>query len=109
MSNSRSSHPPNVPDIEKCPRCGNPILIGDQRCSRCGHNVTTLEDTIRSLSPSYVAFVCFVIGTVLVLAATGMEDTQQIVFLVLGAGIVLAGGAFLGLSYVLMDDKRPRK
>jgi hypothetical protein len=100
---------PNVPEIKKCPRCGNDILIGDRRCSRCGYNLSTLEDSLKSMNPMFIAFVCLMVGGALALAATGMDGIMQLAFLGLGSAIVIGGGVFMGLSYIVGDSKQLRK
>jgi hypothetical protein len=111
MSDSpkKSSPAPNVPEIEKCPRCGADVLIGDRRCSNCGYDLTTVDDWLRSLNPTLVAFVGLVVGIAFVLAATGMDGILQIFFVLLGSAIVLGGGVFMGLSIILADRRRLRK
>lgn len=105
----KASPPPKVPEIQKCPRCGNDILIGDKRCSRCGQNLTTLEDTVKSLNPTFVAVLCGVIGGAFALAATGMDGILQLASLGLGSALIIGGGVFMGLSYVVGDGKNLRK
>lgn len=100
----------NFPEIKQCPRCGNNILIGDRRCSRCGQDVTSLEDKLRALNPIYVAILGFTIGGALTLAAiSGMDGLSQLIFLALGFGTIIASSMFMGLSYTLLNGKRRRK
>lgn len=105
----KPSPPPNTPKIEQCPRCGNNILIGDTRCSRCGQNFTSLEDSLRSVSPMFVAMVCLIVGGAFVLAAMGMQDLKQLIFVGLGSAIMIGGGVFMGLSYVVDDGRNNRR
>ncbi|NDJ85907.1 MAG: zinc ribbon domain-containing protein [Chloroflexi bacterium] len=109
MSKPRRETPaPNVPKIEKCPRCGANVLIGDKRCSNCGYNLMTLEDSVRSLNPLIVGLVTTIIGAAFALAAIGQGDRAQLIFLLIGSAFFIGGGAFVGLSYVMTDRKRPR-
>lgn len=105
---TKQSSPPNVPEIEQCPRCGNNILIGDKRCSRCGYDLMSIEDKLRAQNPNFVALVSFVIGVALALAATGVDGFMQGAFLIVGTLIIVGGWGFLVASYIFTDDKRPR-
>lgn len=109
MTDNPSSPPPTVPDIKKCPRCGNPILIGDRRCSRCGYNVDTLDAALRRQNPTLIAGLAALFGVGITLGALGMDDLPQLITLAIGAGLILAGSAYLGISIVFLDDKRRRK
>ena len=111
MSTRKSPPPaPNTPEIERCPRCNNPILIGDQICSQCGYNLKSWEDTIAGWNPNFVAGIGVGLGTILLIAAwTGMEGVLQGIFLVLAAGAVAGGGLFMAYSYLFLDVNRRRK
>jgi hypothetical protein len=111
MENPQPKNPaPDVPSIQKCPRCGNNILIGDKRCSRCGLNVTPINDIIRDIPPRYVLLVGGALGFVILLMGFGFEGGVRAFFLLLGAGI--GGGAwvyFVGMTYIFNDPKRRRR
>jgi hypothetical protein len=99
-----------VPDIKKCPRCGNPIFIGETECSRCGYNVATAKDRLRNLSPIPIATVMTLMGIFLVFLAFGEDDnlTKFIFFLLGGGGIVGAGLVYTFLTF-FNDPMRKRK
>ncbi|PJF42167.1 MAG: hypothetical protein CUN55_10390 [Phototrophicales bacterium] len=109
MTEKKSPPSPNVPHIQKCPRCGNPILIGDRRCTRCGHNVDTFEKALRRQDPMLVAGVAALLGIGVTLGALEMEALPQLITLIIGAGLILGGGVFFGISIIFLDGKRRRK
>jgi DNA-directed RNA polymerase subunit RPC12/RpoP len=105
----KKSPPPNVPEIERCPRCGHHILIGDKRCQNCGRNLVSLEETIRTVNPMFVSVLGLAIGGMIAVAAIGMEGTGQLVMLLIGSGIVIGGGVFYSLRIIYDSSKRRRK
>jgi hypothetical protein len=105
----QKSPPPSIPEIEKCPRCGHDILLGDRRCSNCGYNVQSIGDSIRELSPRFVALIGFVIALFAGLVAISTEDVVQGIFAVIAFGAVLGGGLYWVLYLVFVDPKRPRR
>ncbi len=109
MTESKEPLKPNVPAIEKCPRCGSNILLGDTKCPKCGYSVTSAADTLRATSPTFIAVVCLFIGAALMLASTGMDDLMQFIFLAGGFVIVIGGGVYMALNVLVTDPKRRRK
>lgn len=104
-----SSPPPNIPDIQRCPRCNNPILIGDVRCINCGYNVDTVEDMLRRQSPTLVSAVLFGIGLIFTISALTLNDLTQLVFLAIGGGFMLAGSGYTAISIIFFSNTRRRK
>lgn len=105
----KKSPPPNVPEIERCPRCGHHVLIGDTRCQNCGQNLVTVEDTIRTVNPMFVAVLGLAVGGMIALAAIGLEGTGQLLMLLLGSAIIMGGGVFYALRTIYDSSKRRRK
>lgn len=105
----KKSPPPNIPEIEKCPRCGHHVLIGDKRCQKCGQNLVTIEETIRTVNPTFVAILGLVIGGMFALAAIGLEGFGQLFMLLLGSAIIVGGGVFYSLRLIFDNSKRRRK
>lgn len=104
------SPPPAVPNIQQCPQCGNNILIGDRRCSRCGYNVSTLNETLRDFTPRYVLLVGGSIAFVLLLVGFSLEGTARAVTLFLA--FLVGGGVwlyFVGMTYIFNDPLRRRR
>lgn len=111
---------PQLPDIQKCPRCGANILLGDTRCNRCGYNLQNGWDVIREQSPTLISLLLFGAGIfftapILVTALTegSLEATPLIerVMGVLGFGLVVAGGLYYAADLFILsaNDKRKRK
>lgn len=109
MTEQKQPPRPNVPEIRKCPRCGANVLLGDKRCSHCGHNLTTVGDTLRATSPGFIALVGLILGAMLMLAATGMDGLLQLGFLVAGFGVVIGGGVYMAVNLLFTDPNRRRK
>jgi hypothetical protein len=108
MSQQRQP-PPNVPDIERCPNCKHPILIGDTHCTNCGYKVVSLEDQFRGMSPTFLAGVGITLGLLISLAAIGSSDLLQLLLLIVGTGLILFSSAYMGIHTVFLNDKKPRK
>src|SRR5688572_29706154 len=100
----------NVPDIRTCPRCGNPILLGDTVCTRCGQNVASLEEQIRGQPPNVIALLGFVVGVLFGIAALGMDEPWNILAGLAAFGSFAGGGLSYALHLlVLSNERRKRK
>lgn len=109
MDNKRQASKPVIPDIETCPRCGNPILLGDTICNVCGYNIQSLKSRFREQPPNVVAVASFVVGVLVALAATGMGDPWRFITLFIAFGIIVGGGLYYAAHLLLLDDDRRQK
>jgi predicted nucleic acid-binding Zn ribbon protein len=100
---------PIVPEILSCPRCGQPILLGDVVCSRCGYFVQTAKDRLRSQPPVVVSVAAFVIGALIAAAAIGMDNPWQFITLVVGFGIIVSGGLYYAADLLFLDKHNRRR
>ena len=105
----KTSVDPIVPDIEYCPRCGQPILLGDVVCSRCGYDVQSAKDRLRSQPPVVVAVAAFVIGALVAAASIEMENPWQFITLVVGFGIIISGGLYYAADLLFLDKHNRRR
>lgn len=109
MSQQKRQPPPTVPNIERCPNCNHPILIGDTHCSNCGQKVVSIEDELRGMNPTFIAGVGIAFGVMISLAAIGTDETLQLVLLIVGAGLILLSSTYMGIHTVFLSDKKRRK
>lgn len=109
--NPRKVSEPVLPEIEKCPRCGHHVLIGDTQCEKCRYDLQTTKDRLRDQPPMVVTVGLFVVGVLLAAASTGMENPWQFFVLVLGFGCIVAGGLYYAADLLLFnaDDKRKKR
>jgi len=56
-----------------------------------------------------VAGVAALLGIGVTLGALEMEALPQLITLIIGAGLILGGGVFFGISIIFLDGKRRRK
>ena len=106
MENKRQASKPVVPEIQTCPRCGNPILIGDDICNVCGYNMQSLETRFRSQPPNVVAITSFVIGILIAVASTGMDNPLQALTLLAAFGFIVGGGLYYAAHLIFTSDER---
>src|SRR5687767_1912271 len=99
----------NVPDIRTCPRCGNPILLGDTVCTRCGQNVASLEEQIRGQPPNVIALVGFVLGLMVGVAALGMDEPLNILAGLVAFGLIAGGGLFYAFHLLVLSNERRKR
>ncbi|NJL93603.1 MAG: hypothetical protein HC915_07665 [Anaerolineae bacterium] len=111
MSQPRQQPPPvPIPKIEKCPRCGQPILLGDLVCSNCGYRVNIpLEQRLKRQPPNVVAIVGIVVGLFLGLGAITTSGVLQAVLVLAALACFLAGGLFYAAHLLYLGDPRRRK
>lgn len=100
---------PDMPDIERCPNCNHPILIGDTHCTNCGTKVVSIEDEILGMDPMFIAGVGIAFGIMVSLAAIGTSDLLQLILLLVGAGLIILGSTYMGIYTVFLSDKKRRK
>lgn len=109
MSNYKRESDVEIPDIKRCPNCGNPIFLGETQCSKCGANVATLEERLRGLNSTMITAFAFAVGVMLTLASFGMEDLLRFIFLIGGMGLIVGGGLYWAVNLILNDPMRKRK
>lgn len=110
MTKQQKSPPPNIPDIKRCPNCGNPVLIGDVYCSNCGQHVERIDQSIRKMDPKFIAGTGITMGIIVTLAAIeASSDMMQLLLVLVGIGLVLGGSTYMGISIVFLENRKRRK
>ena len=108
MTKKRKVSEPELPQIRKCPRCGQDVLLGDVICSRCGYDVQTTRDKLKSQPANVVAFASFALGVLIALASTGMDNPWQFLTLIVAFGFIAGGGLYYAADLLIInaDDRR---
>jgi ribosomal protein S27AE len=119
MSEPRKASEAIIPEIQKCPRCGTNLLIGDMRCSKCGYNTQNVLDGLREQSPMMISSLLFVFGflftapMLVVLINTGgivESSVAERILAFMGAALIVAGGLYYAADlFILSADQRRRK
>lgn len=109
MSSKRPVSEVDIPDVERCPNCGELILLGDMECPNCGQNVASLEQQIRQLDPITIAITLGIMGIFVSVSALTMDGLLQVIVLLAGLGLFLSGGAAVVGHYFFNDPLRRRK
>jgi hypothetical protein len=112
MTKKRLESEPLLPDIESCPRCGKPVLLGDNVCQNCGYRLQKQSDWrkwLRDQPANVIGGTLFFVGVLVALASTGMENPLQFITLLLGSGLVVAGGLFYAASLLVAGDDRRKE
>lgn len=113
MAKKRLESDPLMPEIEKCPRCGSPILLGDAICKNCGYRIrrsTDLMTWFKQQPPNVISTALFVIGLLVAVSAYGTENPLQFIMLVIGTGLIISGGLFYGANLLVSgNDRRKEK
>ena len=99
----------DIPEVKRCPNCGEPIFLGELECSNCGEDVASLEQRIRSLNPTLVAGTGLLLGLMLTIAGLGEDGILGLILIVLGGSSMIGGGLFWGAMLFLNDPRRKRQ
>jgi hypothetical protein len=112
MSKTRKVSEPELPEIPLCPRCNNPILIGDTSCTRCGYRVRQpLRQQLRQQPASVVSTTLFILGLLVAMAAIGMAEPARYFVLAFGTAFIIAGGLYYAFDLLVLNasDRRDPK
>lgn len=99
----------DVPDIDKCPNCGQNIFLGETECSRCGHDVANWEQKLQRFNPQVIAVLLFLLGLFTTISGLSANDTVKVILLIVGMGLIVGGGLVVTAEYFLEDILREIK
>lgn len=93
----------DIPDIEKCPNCGQNIFLGETECSRCGYDVSNWQQKLQQFNPQVVAGLLFLVGVLITLSGLSADNTVRAILVLLGMGLIVSGGLVMTAEYFLED------
>ncbi|MFP4323815.1 MAG: zinc-ribbon domain-containing protein [Anaerolineales bacterium] len=111
MTQKRPVSKPEIPDAAQCPRCGYRVLIGDEFCDRCGYDLRSTRARLKTQPANVIVIGAFLLGIILTFAAlTGMENLLQLVFILIGLGLIVGGGLYYAFDLLVLnaDDRRKK-
>ena len=108
MSETKDASKPSL-DIQSCPNCGNPVLLGDEYCSLCGQSVVSLEVRLKRQPPNVVAIGGFAVGVLFALAGLGMETPWNMISFLIAFASIAGGGLYYAAHLLLQGDTRREK
>jgi len=105
----RTAVDPVIPEIQTCPRCGEPVLLGDTICSNCGYGVQTASDRLRSQPAIVITIGAFVIGTMIAIAGISMDNPWKFVALLIGFGFIVGGSLYYAADLLVLNKHNRRR